>query len=290
MTIRIHADSLLATESQIPYVTSELLAAIEAGVVLRDQGPSKTVKVSLSNQNAVVRYGTNVSLGEANVLRLLSTAFAPGSVPVPRVIGTWWSSSSQDTRQTLYIVTEWVNGESLEDIWPQLQSSDKDALAARLSDILRCIRLVKPEGNPYIGAVDHLPCNDDFLRGMGPFTDMDAFIEAFKHVCRPYARGHYMRVLDRLLVRWRSYSVVLTHGDLCPDNILVCRTPDGNSWTVAAIVDWELAGWYPEHWEYVTLLNCVKWCSDWSSVAQDLLPTKYDDDFILDSKYRFYLR
>jgi aminoglycoside phosphotransferase (APT) family kinase protein len=40
-----------------------------------------------------------------------------------------------------------------------------------------------------------------------------------------------------------NHGIVFAHGDLHPGNILI---HDGR---VAAILDWEMAGWYPEYWE-----------------------------------------
>ena len=40
-----------------------------------------------------------------------------------------------------------------------------------------------------------------------------------------------------------AQSIVFTHGDLGPQNIMV---ENGH---ISGIVDWEQAGWYPEYWE-----------------------------------------
>lgn len=39
--------------------------------------------------------------------------------------------------------------------------------------------------------------------------------------------------------------ITFTHGDLLPRNIMY---HDG---AITAIIDWENAGWYPAHWEYI---------------------------------------
>jgi thiamine kinase-like enzyme len=41
------------------------------------------------------------------------------------------------------------------------------------------------------------------------------------------------------------HEIVFTYFDLAPRNILVERD------RVTAILDWEYAGWSPEHWEYI---------------------------------------
>ncbi|CAL1707057.1 unnamed protein product [Somion occarium] len=44
-----------------------------------------------------------------------------------------------------------------------------------------------------------------------------------------------------------NHRVVFTHGDLLPHNILI---RDGR---LAAILDWEFSGWFPEYWEYTEM-------------------------------------
>jgi thiamine kinase-like enzyme len=46
------------------------------------------------------------------------------------------------------------------------------------------------------------------------------------------------------VVSQRRYHTTFTHSVIAPRNILI---KDGK---IAAIVDWESAGWYPEYWEY----------------------------------------
>ena len=41
-----------------------------------------------------------------------------------------------------------------------------------------------------------------------------------------------------------DHGIVFTHGDLMPRNVLVRGT------AVAALLDWDAAGWFPAHWEY----------------------------------------
>lgn len=41
-----------------------------------------------------------------------------------------------------------------------------------------------------------------------------------------------------------AYAAKFTHGDLIPSNVIV---KDGK---IAAVIDWETAGWFPENWEY----------------------------------------
>lgn len=43
----------------------------------------------------------------------------------------------------------------------------------------------------------------------------------------------------------RHEQIIFTHGDLVPRNIMV------RNGGIVSILDWEMAGFYPEYWEYV---------------------------------------
>jgi aminoglycoside phosphotransferase (APT) family kinase protein len=48
-------------------------------------------------------------------------------------------------------------------------------------------------------------------------------------------------------------DIVLAHADFRPANIIVKK---GH---VTGIIDWEMAGWYPEHWEFVKAFYVWHW-------------------------------
>jgi aminoglycoside phosphotransferase (APT) family kinase protein len=56
-----------------------------------------------------------------------------------------------------------------------------------------------------------------------------------------------------------KHDIVLTHADFRPANIIV---KDGH---VTGIIDWEMAGWYPEHWEFVKAFYVWYWQNDWGT-------------------------
>lgn len=77
--------------------------------------------------------------------------------------------------------------------------------------------------------------------------------------------------------RWR-----LTHGDIGPHNILV------ENGRITAVLGWELAGWYPEYWEYVKMIQTLPFeCRDFKSYARRLWSVGrtmvlYDMEFMID--------
>lgn len=53
---------------------------------------------------------------------------------------------------------------------------------------------------------------------------------------------------------------------------------------IAALLDWEFAGWYPEYWEYVFSLRDLDNIFDWVTLGEhvpSLFSTRYDLEYIL---------
>lgn len=63
--------------------------------------------------------------------------------------------------------------------------------------------------------------------------------------------------------------VVFTRNDFVPPNILLSTGPDP---TVAAIIDWGQAGWYPAYWEYCKARRVLV---DFDDAVQEEWHTKY---------------
>jgi aminoglycoside phosphotransferase (APT) family kinase protein len=127
--------------------------------------------------------------------------------------------------------------------------SDKDAahIEAQMQDHITQLRAIpQPTGTSY-AIYDTLggSCRDPRLRDgepVGPFADEAEFNQLLREPDDPARSGH---------------RIFFTHADLNPRNIIVDRTArrDGSlGWQVAGIVDWEMAGYYPEYWEYTKAL------------------------------------
>lgn len=71
-----------------------------------------------------------------------------------------------------------------------------------------------------------------------------------------------------------DHEIVFTHSDLAPRNILV------KGGRVAAIIDWEYAGWYPAHWEYCQALQHLRPMLDWPEYLARILPPKFEREYI----------
>lgn len=78
----------------------------------------------------------------------------------------------------------------------------------------------------------------------------------------PFIRG---------MLNSHKHKIVFTHGDFRPANIIV---RDGH---VAAILDWELAGWYPEYWEFAKAFYIENFTTDWATYVLDILKPYYGE-------------
>lgn len=72
---------------------------------------------------------------------------------------------------------------------------------------------------------------------------------------------------------------MLTHGDLTLGNLIISDGPGPRR--IAAIIDWEQAGWYPEYWEYFKLLYGVEYHHEWREAGwADSVMTPIEDDVL----------
>lgn len=166
------------------------------------------------------------------------------SAPVPWIIKT---IIPENENEYGIISMEFVEGETLEEAWPSMVDQDKKNVLAQLKDFMYQVHQVEGE---FIGSVDKSVYKDQLFSNRehdyGPFQDEDAFCKGIAQSPRACDANSFTQIAINMVNSIpKSEHVVLTHGDFVPRNILV-----RNGGNVAAIVDWEMAGFYPEYWEY----------------------------------------
>jgi aminoglycoside phosphotransferase len=110
----------------------------------------------------------------------------------------------------------------------------------------------------------------------GPFTSeadfnttlVDTFVAKSKGQVGPYIRG---------MVDAHRHDIVFTHGDFRPNNIMV---KDGR---VTAIIDWEMAGWYPDYWEFAKAVHLEHFADDWGSHLLGILTPCYCEQLMYEN-------
>ena len=68
----------------------------------------------------------------------------------------------------------------------------------------------------------------------------------------------------------RSKVSLFTHGDVAPRNIMV-----DEDYRITGVVDWALAGWYPNYWEYANVVQPIG-NEDWRYWMDRTAPKRWD--------------
>ncbi len=131
---------------------------------------------------------------------------------------------------------------------PVLDLSDSALLIADLKKALTELRSIPPpsgevsglHGSPFV----HIRCGDRCV--VQPLKNIRAFHDML------LANVSCVSRMPRLLqlaspVYAKPHKLCFSHCDLNKTNILV--TEDGR---LAAVIDWEAAGWFPKYWEYTS--------------------------------------
>ena len=147
----------------------------------------------------------------------------------------------------------------------------KLSIASELHSYINQLRDLKGD---YIGAIDRGKAKIGQIASIegGPFDSEQQFnefilgdiVESAPDIQRHYAK---FALID-------DHGIVFTHADFSPRDILV----EGGR--VTAILDWEYAGWYPEHWEYIQALRQLKPMTDWPEYLSCILPPRFEREYI----------
>jgi hypothetical protein len=171
---------------------------------------------------------------EANTIRFV-TENALG-VPVPEVIHSW---IDRDLNRT-FLITKRVTGQTLEEAWPQLSSSQRTRIAENIARY--CVTLAT-RTSFYFETVTGCgvfeprlmesaqPSHPTWLpRTLGPFSSEGIVT--------------YMTNMSAEPPPDINAPFILYHADLGPTNIMVSK--NGN--VITGIIDWESAAYYPRFW------------------------------------------
>src|SRR3569833_495851 len=178
------------------------------------------------------------------------------SIPVPEVHSVYTDDATGHVR----IVMEFIEGDQLDKVWDGFCDEEKQAVIGQLRCHFEELRKIK---SVFIGSVDGTACEgllfEDRPGAYGPYQTEAAFNEGLIEALHDSDSGPWASmVFDMIRNIMKAHEIVLTHGDFDPRNILV----QGSK--VVAILDWELAGFYPDYWEYCKALRRPDWNSGWS--------------------------
>jgi hypothetical protein len=174
---------------------------------------------------------------------------------IPRVRRTF-----KDEDGIPFIVMDYILGERLDHIWPSLSVWSKLWVALTLRRYVRQLRQIN---SSVPGSLANSPQKCDgyvFGKPCGPFPDYaspSAFynrkLDIAKNITYPDGHGNQTRCTGPDIEPFDdSRPLVFTHEDLSMRNIIFGR--DGRIW----LVDWDMSGFYPPWFEYVSTVYAAE--------------------------------
>lgn len=223
---------------------------------------------------------TNHQFAVTAVIQKLASETIPGFVPS---INQHGKASNRDGREFCFAVVHFVDGVTLESIWADLNLKDREIIVSELSGALQALHSTriserKVQGFLRLAATETTKDAVLPLRFGGARTGvlsegaqlLDKITERRK-LKRPFCSIEKDDERKRITVRsqfddvepvtleyaemeqWAQQSV-FCHNDLTPRNILLKKSDvesaeEQPEYRLAAIIDWELAGFYPAAYE-----------------------------------------
>jgi serine/threonine protein kinase len=225
----------------------------------------------------VVKYGPLVTENEGYALLFVEERL---NVAAPRLYAMYRD------RDTLYIIMEYIRGISLEMAWPSLTEANKHSIVGQLRCIFDQMRALPSPG--FYGSVNRGPVPHRYFFSRekdtavtGPFQTEEEFRTAIALRSKTmWSESNSHSFLSDYLARHlplalRNHPPMFTHGDLYRENVLVRKIFNSvineEEYEVAALVDWEIAGWYPSYWEYAHIFPLLQWIDDWPAYIEKIL-------------------
>lgn len=172
------------------------------------------------------------------------------NVPVPTVLMSHYGPDMGNIDMTL------APGSPLESIWDSLDESNKERLCREIwSMIMQWRQIPRPHDLAHLFqclADGSAATRDPLLEDLEDPPRSLSSDEALRARIHQHYLHHNGRLYEDTLpsILPRSKASIFTHGDVAPRNIMVDQ-----SGHITGIIDWELAVWYPDYWEYANIMK-----------------------------------
>ncbi|OJT14177.1 hypothetical protein TRAPUB_9288 [Trametes pubescens] len=253
------------------HVSSLVVSRVFSGKMVWESGVRAVIQIS---RDVAVKVTRSLDHDEHDVMRYLEERIP--AIPAPRALGLVTVGATAFMFMTL------IPGTTLEARWPSLSPEAKRKIRWVLDATLLALRRVElPPGEPFGTPVGRHLCKDarnDIRVSSSPIYSEAAFNDYLMHRSSPRVATSYKSWLRSMLRE--DHRILFTHGDFHPRNVMIT---DGDDPELTGIIDWEMSGFYPEHWEYLKAMNTrsVTDTDDW----WDYLPPcilGYDQEVVLD--------
>lgn len=209
------------------------------------------INVFRVDDKTVVKLCDPERLAEAEALKFIKSKT---SLPVPEVYNAY---VDEETDRGV-IIMENIEGDVLKDVIEEMDPERREKILLELQKLMSELRSI--EGD-FIGSIDGSPCEDPVFcaeqGGFGPYKTEAEFNDGLIRAMNISQSNSWVDHVSKLIRAMPSHKIVLTHSDLSPRNIIVKEDK------IAGIIDWEMAGFYPEYWEYIKAMYHPDWESCW---------------------------
>ena len=209
----------------------------------------------------LIIYGENVKEEEVDTMEFVATNT---TIPVARVYGV----HKED--EITYIVTEFINGDTLAHAWDLMDHNCKQDVANQLRIFFAELHGIT---GSYIGSLGRKPCHHSMVRGpsFGPFDREEQLTEALlrrKPIWEPPSETY---VTFMLKAARNDHKIVFSHNAILKENIIVVGSK------VVEIRGWHSSGFYPEYWDFTRATFGDTWDSDWIVYVLQFLDPFYEE-------------
>lgn len=269
----------------------------------RKEGSSKVVRIG----KYAVKYGGRTSFHEARNLEFLASY---PHLAVPKCYGHGYLPLDDGFgEQTQYIITDYIEGQTLAEAFPTLSPIDKKEVLRLVHEQVTQYRNIPDPG--YLGSVGNKPYihnlfmmfpagnPKDKAEYSGPFATYHDFVESLMERARTKKDDERYIPTTEIICNMarkvlRNHRSVWTHADLAPKNIMLTKLgtnpDDGSGIFRVTVIDWEIAGFYPEWWEYVESPIFFGLEAPWWSYELEKVVQPYYDEFWVYMYYYTWLR
>ncbi|KAF5635850.1 aminoglycoside 3 phosphotransferase [Fusarium sp. NRRL 52700] len=197
------------------------------------------------------------------------------SIPVPAILETHLGSGDKEPS---WVIMERLTGQQLDKSSLNMTDMAKERAVTELKEHLAQLHRIRPTGSGWIGSCSGGPAYDHRLNNMstcGPFSSIaefnDFLVAPVKDCPRPEWVAKYRSQLRD------DYGIHFAHADISGENILL----DPTTGSITGIVDWEMAGFWPEWWEYGKALFGSRSRELWNGILKQIM-VAYDAETEVD--------
>ncbi|KMU81530.1 hypothetical protein CISG_09092 [Coccidioides immitis RMSCC 3703] len=189
------------------------------------------------------------------------------TIPVPRVRCTYNGPGG------IYIMMDHIQGTDLETLWLRgLKPKEKETIINDIAAILTQLRTLHPPKEGVVASAQGGAILDYRIGSqlVGPFQSHSSF-HSFLRGGVPLETTAKVFGEDIASCHSNNYQTFFSHSDLAPRNIII------RNGRIVGVVDWALAGWYPEYWDLTKAYYTSFKIPDWPESIKFKLPSYADE-------------